>query len=315
VDNIPLDKPLRAALANSAVTTDVAITPLTELAVQKAGALTAANIKNANKLVSDIFKFDIITTQPVAPTVVAVSAAGQNQKDYTLTLAAVSQLSKTQGVPLADTLAKLAVNISYNGMNSKTVVDFQKAVTDFISSDKNQTGILSTDESASNLAKLNGATTATFKLAVTGPANMAANAIKGLQFEIAIPTGLTIRYNPRSVEISRTNTNPVIITYNPAKGETLSGIVTASPSVTANLLAAKSSAFNSVFDTFNGVNVLTIALYSSTGIGAGDLATVVCDIVPGWIIPTASDFVVRKDSIKAIDGSPSIINGVDITVN
>jgi hypothetical protein len=284
---IPLDKPLRAALASSAAATKIAVTPLTELAVQKAeqktGALSSSNIIMGNKLVSDIFKFDIITTQPVAPTdAAAIAAAEQNRKDYTLALAAISQLSNTQGVPLAATLANLAENISPSGMTSQTVSNFQKAANDFISSGNNQTGI--TDIAATSLAKFNGGSIARFTLALQG--SFAANAINGITLEVVIPPGLTVRYDATSKL-------------------TLPGIVSLSPAA-----AAADATLMSWYSQSDGVLHLGVTS-SSKGFGAGDLVTITCDVVPGWPKPAATAFIIRNVSAA---GGTTTINGVTVTV-
>lgn len=284
---IPLDKPLRAALASSAAATKIAVTPLTELAVQKAeqktGKLSSSNIIEGNKLVSDIFKFDIISTQPIEPTdAAAIAAAEQNRKDYTLALAALSQLSKTQGVPLAETLVSVAGNISPSGMTSQAVSNFQKAVTDFISSSRNQTGI--TDIAATSLAKINGSSIASYTLALQG--SFAANAIKGIQFEVVIPPGLTIRSDATS-------------------GATSPGIVSVSPTA-----AASAASLLSWYGPSDGV--LHLGLTTSKGIGVGDLVTITCDMVPGWSKPAATTFIIRN--VKAVDSTTTAINGVTVTV-
>ncbi len=284
---LTLAKPLRAALASSAAATKIAVTPLTELAVQKAeqkvGALSSSNIIEGNKLVSDIFKFDIISTQPVAPTdAAAIAAAEQNRKDYTLALAAISQLSKTQGVPLAATLASVAGNISPSGMTSQTVSNFQKAVTDFISSSKNLTGI--TDIAATSLAKINGGSIASYTLALQG--SFAVNTIKGIQFEVVIPPGLTIRSDATS-------------------GATSPGIVSVSPTA-----AASAASLLSWYGPSDGV--LHLGVTTSKGVGVGDLVTITCDMVPGWSKPAATTFSIRN--VKAVDSTTTAINGVTVTV-
>ena len=284
---IPLAKPLRAALASSAAATKIAVTPLTEIAVQKAeqkvGGLSSSNIIEGNKLVSDIFKFDIISTQPVAPTdAAAIAAAEQNRKDYTLALAAISQLSKTQGVPLAATLASLAGNISSSGMTSQTVSNFQKAVTDFISSSRNLTGI--TDIAATSIAKINGGSLASYTMALQG--GFAVNAIKGIQFEVVIPPGLTIRSDATS-------------------GATSPGIVSVSPTV-----AASAASLLSWYGQSDGV--LHLGVTTSKGVGVGDLVTITCDMVPGWSKPAATTFNIRN--VKAVDSTTTTISGVTVTV-
>lgn len=96
---VTLTTPLRAAvyISGPSGNIDVAITPLTELAVQYAedhGMLSdQANINNANALVSDIFPFDIIATQPVKPVAIESGwlSATNEQKCYSMVLAGTSQ--------------------------------------------------------------------------------------------------------------------------------------------------------------------------------------------------------------------------------
>jgi hypothetical protein len=284
---ITADAPLRAALSNAAGTTTAQVTPLTELAVQKAGALTASNIDSGNKLISDIFKFDIITTQPLEPSEAALSGSlvTQNQKDYTLTLAALSQLSsKTPASLFSTTLANVASGISYSGMNSQTVTDFQGAVTSFINSSNNKTGISSI--SATNLSRINGGTTAVFTLAIQG--NIAVNAIKGIQFEVVIPAGLTVRSDASS-------------------GETFPGIVTALPAV-----ASAQTNIYARYSTADGVLYLVI-MPNKGLISVGDLATITCDILPGWTMPPSIAF--RVNNVKAVDDSAAFLEGLNVVVN
>jgi hypothetical protein len=163
-------------------------------------------------------------------------------------------------------------------MNSTTVVSFQKAVTDFKSSSN---GIVFKD---SNLAAINGARTAGYTLELQGI--FVANSMKGIQFEIVIPQGVTLRTDV-------------------ASGVPLSGIVTASSSS-----AAADASLLSWYNPSDGV--LHFGMTTSKGIGVGDLATITCDIVPGWTKPAASTFSVRN--IKAVDGTTATIPGVSVTV-
>ena len=289
--------PLRAALAYASDTVSIAVTPLTELAVQKAGALTSANITAGNKLISDIFKIDVTTVQPVAPTSAALSGTSvtQSQKDYTLVIAALSQLSLTQhDTQISTTLTNIASSISYSGMTGQAVTGFQKAVSDFIASSNNTTGIVAGDPPATDLAQVNGGTTATYTLAIQG--TVAAHATKGIQFDVVIPNGLTVRYNTSSVIGDTT------------KGTPLDGVVTLAEPV-AGINPAPT--FNAMYSAASGL--LSFALYSETGIGTGNLATVICDITPGWSTPPASAFSVRN--VKAVDSNAVTISGITVMVN
>jgi len=292
--DITADAPLRAALSNASGPINIAaVTPLTELAVQKAGTLTASNIDAGNKLISDIFKIDIINTQPVAPTTAAFSdgSIDQTRKDYTLALAALSQLSHSRnGEPLTATLATVARGITPGGMNSQTVTDFQAAVVNFIKNPNNTTGINSTDLSATNLARINGGITVTYRIEIA-PASgtaIAANDITGIQFEIVVPSGLTVRSD--------------------ASGATLPGVVSLSASV-----AAAQGYVNATFSTSSGL--LFIDLMTSTGVGPGGLATITCDIAPGWTAPAATAFTVRNITATGNDKYNTIPIPVTVTVN
>lgn len=286
--------PLRAAVPAASGTFSTAVTPLTELAVRKAGALTPSNIEVGNKLISDLFKIDIINILPVAPTSAALGATGvtQSQKDYTLALAAISQLSLNRGAngtseAVSDTIASLANGISSSGMAQRTVDNFQTAAVDYLASSSNSTGITSLSP---NLADV-GTLTVSYKLGISTPAGMAAHAIRGLQFEIILPAGLTLRYDT-------------------ATGEPLSGVVTMSkpasdsqPYVTSKYTASS--------------NVLAMGLITTTGMGAGDLATITCSLLPNRTAPSASSFGIRNVNAAGVDdkGNVTTLTDVKVTVN
>jgi len=136
----------------------------------------------------------------------------------------------------------------------------------------------------STLAAVNGAVTAGYTLELQG--SFATNSIKGIQFEVIIPPGLTLRSDA-------------------ASGVPLSGIVTTSLSS-----AAAEASVLSWYNPSDGV--LHLGMTTNKGIGVGDLATITCDIVPGWAKPSATAFSVRN--IKAVDGTTTTISGVTVTV-
>lgn len=281
------DAPLRAAVSNASGTVAVPVTPLTDLAVREAGELTASGIDNGNRLISDIFGFDIIKTQPVAPSPASLAAATQSQKDYTLALATLSQLSKDMGMGLEQTLSNVAVGIGATGMDSNTATIFRSAAVSFITANtNNSTGI--NDLSQTNVAEITGkiASTASYTLTIEGAPS--AGAVKGIQFELLIPDGLTVRHNS-------------------ASGVPLPGIVTESAQVTG-----AASYIEKKFSISTGVGVLNFALMTTAGIGSGDLATLVCDTVAGYAVPTASGFRIRN--LKAVDDNGVTIGSVTVTV-
>lgn len=277
---ITSDAPLRAVLASASGTVSMQVTPFTDLAVRKAGTLTPANIDAANKLVSDLFKFDILNNQPVSPTAAAISVATQAQKDYTLALAAISQLSQTNGVSLADTLAFLASGITASGMNSENTTDFLNAANAFISNPNNQTGL--TSIASTNLGNAGGAT-ATYKLGILG--DIGANAVKGIQLELVLPAGVTIRHDVSS-------------------GRPFDGIVTAASSASSSYVDSKYTA---------SANTLTIGFIIGSGIGAGNFIAFTCDVSPGVAVPPSTAFTVQ--GVKAVDSYGVQMQGVTVSMN
>jgi hypothetical protein len=133
--------PLHAALPCDCVTLNVAVTPLTELAYQKAraaiagGADVATVFGAANTQVSGLFYFDITATQPVDPAPVALQAAANDQRVYALTLAAISQMVKDTGGTVASVITSL------NSAGNSAPAQVATALTTFLNSNaNNQTG-------------------------------------------------------------------------------------------------------------------------------------------------------------------------------
>lgn len=284
---VDTDHPLRAAVAHATGSVAVAVTPLTELAVQKATTLTESGIADANTLVSGIFNFDVTATVPVAPTAAALAGATTSQKDYTLALAAISQLSRTRGATIATTLADLAASITTTGMESQAMTSFQSAAASFIANPNNATGV--TDLSQTSLGSITGtiATTVSYTLSLQGVA--AATAVKGLELEVVVPDGLSVRHNATT-------------------GETLPGIVTASAAV-----AAATPYLLATYSTSSGAGVLGLAVMSESGFGPGAIATITCDVLPGYAVPAASAFGIRNQ--KASDGNGATIEGLTAVIN
>jgi hypothetical protein len=92
------------AVAVGATTTGIQMTPLTTMAQARAqamtGGMTPANVTTANNAVGSYFSVsDILHTVPMNPMVVASgSSATQDQKNYGMSIAAMSQYAKTVGM-------------------------------------------------------------------------------------------------------------------------------------------------------------------------------------------------------------------------
>ncbi len=133
-----------AAMTGVAKSVKVAVTPLTEIAVQKAGTLTTANIDSANTIVSNIVGggTNIISTMPA--NVLASSSSGTAEKNYGLALAAISQMvSSGTASSVSSAITSIVTDLSDNKLDT-TGADISAALTTFIASGNNQTGLDST---------------------------------------------------------------------------------------------------------------------------------------------------------------------------
>lgn len=259
IKTVPADSPLRAALPGASGAVSMAVTPLTELAVVKAGssALTATSISAANALISDLFKVDIVGTQPVAPTAAALqdSATSSTQKDYTIALAAVSQMMSS-GTSLAGVISTLNSGISSSGMSVAAAQGFQDSLAQFVSNPKNNTGV--TSASQVNLGNVGGLT-ASYLLASTSV--QSPQSIKGIQMTLTLPPGTSCRVDANGALLS--------------SSLRLSGVA---PLTSLNL-----AKFTPATATSNAT--VKLALINATGFGLGEFATLVLDLAPGVAKP------------------------------
>ena len=144
--------PLRAAIANAAGEVTVAVTPLTELAVRKAepGGLTPDKIDSSNKLISQLLGGDgtqdlITQTLPVDVTdSTACDEADNDQKEYSLLLAALSQMAQDTSTNIEEIIDEIS-----DDLEDLTLEDtggaLSAALTSFLGSPKNQTGMSADD--------------------------------------------------------------------------------------------------------------------------------------------------------------------------
>lgn len=276
--------PIRAALPAASGNVTLPVTPLTELAVQKTGGdLTPGSITAANTLVSSIFKVEITATLPVAPTAAAFAGASQAQKDYSLALATISQMASgaagaTDSDKLQTVLAALSQGISTSGMASATASSFQNALSDFVTTNThNQTGI--SDTATTTLATV-GKLTQTYALSLQGSA--AAGTVKGVQFELALPSGVTVDLDPTDAGV-------------------LSSSLTTVNTPSGTLLVTRYAA-----------GVVTLAMVSTTGFNSGQFATLTCNLPSTTAVP-ATAFGITN--LKAIDVSGIDVAGISVTIN
>jgi len=291
---IPTDKPLRAAKDTVSETMSIAVTPLTELAVRKASTLLiATNIASANQLVSELFKFDILATQPLAPTMddFAQLTASQAQKDYTLALAAISQMASDYYNGSVDaTLTAMAYDLTVGAtLGQVTGPQFQTALRKFLVSSRNATGV--SDINATNLVNAGGGTL-TLKLATAGTLPAGAS-VSGVQATITLPPGVTIRVDDFNGYQAVGSVVFVSGTFANAQSQfTWGHYVPAAAGSPATLL---------------------VAVAQSTGTSLGEFLTIVCDL-PVGVTYTALDF--SLSSFKVVDyNSAAELPGITVEIN
>jgi len=290
---IPPGSPLRAAVESIANPMVVAITPLTELAVRKASPLLiAGSISAANQLISSIFKVDIIATQAVPPTAGQFSDTNvtQAQKDYTLALAAISQMAHDYyGGSVSDTLAAMNSDLARSAALDETGNQFRNALASFLQSDQNQTGIR--DIHLTNLVNSGGSTLA-LRLAAGGTLPAGAT-ISGITLTLTLPPGTTIRVvdfkKDSSVSGYRTDPN----------------CVKASGNFQGNYQEGN---FTPASDTHPASLTVSVAMAANTSLG--EFLTVVCDL-PAGVSYGAADFSVSD--VKVVGGGDAVqIPGVTV---
>ena len=146
--DIDLTMPLRAAIGNASGEVSVAVTPLTELAVRKAepGGLTPDKIDSSNKLISQLLGGDglqDLITQILPVDVTDGTACGDaddDQKEYGLLLAALSQMSQDPSKNIEDIIDGIETDLE-DIILDETGVALLDALNEFLGSEHNQTGM------------------------------------------------------------------------------------------------------------------------------------------------------------------------------
>lgn len=290
--SIASNSPLHAAVDSVSSVMEIAVTPMTELAVQKAKPLLVGeNISSANALVSDIFKVDIIATRPVEPSasVFLSAATSQAQKDYSLALAAISQMVKDYyGGSITGALTDMGNDIIRgNALTIDTATKFKSALITFINSDKNQTGIR--DINLTNMANVGGSAKIV-KIRTSGTLE-SGKSICGIILTVRLPANVTVR------------ADFIANVYEPLHGVVYaSGVTPHGAMVTSNYTPISGSAAAS----------LTIKLADPSGFGLGEFVTLKCDVPVGQTV-NATDFVLS--GFKAFDADGVVLQNVTGQIN
>lgn len=279
------NEPLRTLITNpSGNSYKAAVTPLTEIAARKAlssrsagSQLTVRDVQDANALVSQMFKVDIIGTRPVGADLSSTgfgnAATTQAQKDYTLALAAISQMAKESGT-LSGVLTGLESDMADGTLSVDTVTTFQTALRTFLASDKNLTGVQ--DINATNLVNPGG-TLKLIKLGTNEKEGLSA-IITGITVTVVLPPGVTIKADYSAPEKI---VKPLL-----AGGVTSSG-----PGTLAG--SRVEAAYIPASDTVPGS--ITVTLINPSGFMAGEFATLQCDMPVGSVF-TSADFSIYHNS-------------------
>lgn len=293
---VPPTAPLRAAVTRQSRDLLAMVTPLTELAVRKAlgtgTTLSAAQVTAANGLVSELFKVDVVATEPVQPDLsdngFGNAATSQQQKDYTLALAAISQMASDSGSnsgALSGALGVLFKTVTTEGGNTDGALAFKSSLGKFLASDRNLTGL--TDVARTNLAGVGGTTQeVTLKLAGKLPSG---STINGVTLTLNLPAGVTVKGDYESPEVV----------------PTLDGVVAPSG------LAATGSYAEGRYYRAEGASAgkVRLSIINASGLFLGEFVTVRCEAGPG-VAPQPGEYTVSEFTAK--DGNGATIQGVDV---
>lgn len=276
--SIAAGAPLRAVavVGSTGGNLPVAVTPLTELATRKAlsggTVLTTGAINSANALVSNLFQFDILANSPVDPSVAAISAASQVQRDYTVVLAAVSKLAASAGSLTAVIDAFYHDLSTTNRLSAATATSFVNAAQSFLQdvgdsshTGHNLTGIIALSPAVSAVGKYTGLLNL-----VTRSQGGAMAPITSLQMTLTLPSGVAIKRDATGLAMVA-----------------VSGVAEKASAPGVNYIAP---------------STLNLAIISSPGFGLGQFATATYVADPGTI-PVAGDFQVTASTISGLNGT------------
>lgn len=127
-----------------------------------------------------------------------------------------------------------------------------------------------------------GTLTKSYTLSLQG--NFTAGAVKGIQFDLVLPAGITVNTN---------NSDSAVL----ASSLTLSGSASSGA-----MLVARFASGN-----------LTTGIITTQGLSSGAFATLICNIPDGTAVPVVSAFTVKN--VNIIDGNGMPIPGSTVTVN
>lgn len=277
--SIPASAPLHAALGYviPGKSFSLPVTPLTDLAYRQAaqaGPLTSTSIRDANDLVSYIMRIDIINTRPAAPTVAAFASATQSQKDYSLILAAVSQMMATNGKTLEATLTELNSGFA----NTATATALNSALATYLNpnNSNNTTGVTTIPTTLQNVGTVGNK----YLLQLSGE-NL--SSLQALSTTLTLPGNLLLRTDETGA--------PLASVFKLAGA----AATTQNISLSASYTAASGS---------KPATILLTLLAPSGGLTAGDIIAITCDTSSGGTPPDATSIILSGTGLWDKDGAP-----------
>ncbi|MBI2354050.1 MAG: hypothetical protein HYV06_03295 [Deltaproteobacteria bacterium] len=269
--------PIRAAVV-AAGSTPAMVTPLTELALKKAGAvLTAAVITKANADISTLFKVDnIVATKPVDATTAASATAAASEKNYSLALATVSQIMKSSSITLGQTLDGLAAEINTSAstptMTTAASTTIKVAMSEFMESANNKTGV--TDVAT---IPFSAATPKVALLKISTSGLAAGGTIGAIEFTMDLPATVSVGADATTKQVED---GAVVVSGVAATGTSIS------------------------LATFDAQKLRTM-LVNANGFGGGEFVTVGCDMASGSTVTAAT--------LQSAVSSATITSATDLT--
>lgn len=274
---------LHAVVSSVGSATQIAVTPLTELAYQLSGSpLTATSIDTANSVVSDAFNFDIIRTQPVEPTLNGFRhPTTEEQRSYALALAALSQQTlDLPGATMNTSLEGYRNDLYLDGRISLAVATtFQTSLSRFLGTaltpnPRNHTGVTTPTSALASF----GTVTIPVKLNTRGTF-ASGSFIEGVQLQLRLPIGVSI---PDTSVIK--------------------------PSGQAAMYTTIASAY------YPGTRTISTGIMNTEpGFGLGEFMTIYCDVLPDAAL-NFSDFVISVTEVSGDGGDGSLTNYINVFI-
>ncbi|WP_298040119.1 hypothetical protein [uncultured Desulfuromonas sp.] len=274
--SIPEDAPLRAVHPAASGDVTLHVSGLTELAVRVAevAGLSAGTVAEASEQLSEVFGFDLVTTAPVAPVAAALAGASEDEVDYALTLATLSQLAFDWNLDFDVLLAELADELAAEGvLSAATLAGFDAAAAALLDPENpaNATGLAS---AAGTGLPWVGRVPATLTLSVAG--DLPPGSVGGLQFVLVLPEEAFAVFD----------------------GEGAAAVT----------MVAGSDPFSAAFYGPEE-GTISMLLLSLEGLGSGEVATVELALVMGAEVG-AEDFAAEE--VQAFDPAGVELSGVSI---